>query len=316
MNHVLRFLKDWALPVSMAVGIAAYFLFEALPLTPRIHTLARQGVGIVQPALIFCMLFLSFCKVDPAKIRLRRWHLWLALIQSGSFILMALFIRYSHCSQNMQILIESAMICLICPTATAAVVVTDKLGGNMAAIVTYTMIANIMTALVASLFIPMISPEAEISFIKAFSAIIVKVFSLLVMPLILAVAVRYLLPGLHRLVLKTKDLAFYLWTVGLALALTVTTRSIVHSTVPVVFIIGIGIISLLCCIFQFRTGWAVGRRYNDQITAGQALGQKNTIFIIWMAYTFMNPVTAVAGGLYSIWHNLINSWQLYKKRNV
>ncbi|MBQ9200773.1 MAG: transporter [Bacteroidales bacterium] len=316
MNHVLRFLKDWALPVSMAVGIAAYFLFEALPLTPRIHTLARQGVGIVQPALIFCMLFLSFCKVDPAKIRLRRWHLWLALIQSGSFILMALFIRYSHCSQNMQILIESAMICLICPTATAAVVVTDKLGGNMAAIVTYTMIANIMTALVASLFIPMISPEVEISFIKAFSAIIVKVFSLLVMPLILAVAVRYLLPGLHRLVLKTKDLAFYLWTVGLALALTVTTRSIVHSTVPVVFIIGIGIISLLCCIFQFRTGWAVGRRYNDQITAGQALGQKNTIFIIWMAYTFMNPITAVAGGLYSIWHNLINSWQLYKKRNV
>ena len=316
MNHVLRFLKDWALPVSMAVGIAAYFLFEALPLTPRIHTLARQGVGIVQPALIFCMLFLSFCKVDPAKIRLRRWHLWLALIQSGSFILMALFIRYSHCSQNMQILIESAMICLICPTATAAVVVTDKLGGNMAAIVTYTMIANIMTALVASLFIPMISPEVEISFIKAFSAIIVKVFSLLVMPLILAVAVRYLLPGLHQLVLKTKDLAFYLWTVGLALALTVTTRSIVHSTVPVIFIIGIGIISLLCCIFQFRTGWAVGRRYNDQITAGQALGQKNTIFIIWMAYTFMNPVTAVAGGLYSIWHNLINSWQLYKKRNV
>ena len=96
MNHVLRFLKDWALPVSMAVGIAAYFLFEALPLTPRIHTLARQGVGIVQPVLIFCMLFLSFCKVDPAKIRLRRWHLWLALIQSGSFILMALFIRYSH----------------------------------------------------------------------------------------------------------------------------------------------------------------------------------------------------------------------------
>ncbi len=30
----------------------------------------------------------------------------------------------------------------------------------------------------------------------------------------------------------------------------------------------------------------------------------------------MNPVTAVAGGMYSIWHNLINSWQLYKKRHA
>ncbi|MBP5170600.1 MAG: transporter [Bacteroidales bacterium] len=316
MNRVIRFLKDWALPVSMIVGVAAYFLFVALPFGPRAHALANRAVGIIQPALLFCMLFISFCKVDPGKIRLRRWHLWLALIQSGSFILMALIIHFCHCPENIRILIESAMICLICPTATAAVVVTDKLGGNMAAIVTYTMIANIMTAVVASLFIPMINPGVEITFVKAFSTMIAKVFSLLVVPLILAVLVRYLLPGLHRQVLKTKDLAFYLWTVGLALALTVTTRSIVHTTVPAVFIVGIGLVSLLCCLLQFRAGWSIGRHYHDQITAGQALGQKNTIFIIWLAYTFMNPVTAVAGGMYSIWHNLINSWQLYKKRHA
>lgn len=46
--------------------------------------------------------------------------------------------------------------------------------------------------------------------------------------------------------------------------------------------------------------------------AGQAMGQKNTIFLIWMALTFMTPETAIVGGLYSVWHNLYNSWQLYR----
>ena len=58
----------------------------------------------------------------------------------------------------------------------------------------------------------------------------------------------------------------------------------------------------------------IGERYSDRVTAGQSFGQKNTMFLIWVAYTFMNPVTSLAGGLYSIWHNLYNSWQLYKER--
>ena len=48
------------------------------------------------------------------------------------------------------------------------------------------------------------------------------------------------------------------------------------------------------------------------VTAGQSLGQKNTVFAIWMGYTFMTPETAIVGGLYSIWHNIYNSWQLYR----
>ena len=89
--------------------------------------------------------------------------------------------------------------------------------------------------------------------------------------------------------------------------------------------------SLFCCIFQFALGRYVGGLYRPRvravpqspeveqrgkklrrITAGQSLGQKNTIFAIWMGYTFMTPETSIVGGLYSIWHNLFNAWQLYK----
>ena len=78
--------------------------------------------------------------------------------------------------------------------------------------------------------------------------------------------------------------------------------------------IGIAAVSLVCCVIQFWTGRKIGKLYGAQITAGQSLGQKNTVFAIWMGYTFMTPVTSIAGGFYSIWHNAYNSWQLYRKR--
>lgn len=49
------------------------------------------------------------------------------------------------------------------------------------------------------------------------------------------------------------------------------------------------------------------------VTAGQALGQKNSGFLIWLGYSYMTPVTSVAGGLYSIWQNVINSLELYEQ---
>ena len=55
-------------------------------------------------------------------------------------------------------------------------------------------------------------------------------------------------------------------------------------------------------------------KYDETIAGTQTLGQKNTVFAIWMGATFMNPVTATAGGFYSVWHNLFNSYQMYKAR--
>ena len=75
---------------------------------------------------------------------------------------------------------------------------------------------------------------------------------------------------------------------------------------------------------QFAVGRAAGalsrKRHPDCadvdiLTAGQALGQKNTGFLIWLGYSYFTPVTSVAGGLYSIWQNIINSMELYGKNH-
>ncbi|MBQ5478324.1 MAG: transporter, partial [Bacteroidaceae bacterium] len=74
--------------------------------------------------------------------------------------------------------------------------------------------------------------------------------------------------------------------------------------------------ALITCAIQFALGKMIGGKYNDRISGGQALGQKNTVFTIWLGATFLTPVTSIAGGFYSVCHNVVNSYQLYKVRKT
>lgn len=138
----------------------------------------------------------------------------------------------------------------------------------------------------------------------------------LLQPMLAAILLRYLSPRLHFTISHYSDLSFYLWAVALTLAMTVTTRTIVHADVAIATELGLVAASFISCLLQFWLGRKVGALYNDKITAGQSLGQKNTVLAIWMGYTFFTPITAVAGGFYSIWHNVINSYQLYQHRKL
>ena len=174
-----------------------------------------------------------------------------------------------------------------------------------------------MVAILVPLIVPLVHPDAGLGFWESFSMIMAKVFPLLIAPCLCAWLVRYMAPKLHRKFLRYPDLPFYIWSVALTLAIAVTARSLTHTTLSWNVLLMMAIISLASCIFQFAMGRYVGSRYSSadnvrKITAGQALGQKNTIFSIWMAYTFMTPETVIVGGLYSIWHNVFNSWQLYR----
>ena len=203
---------------------------------------------------------------------------------------------------------------MICPTATACAVVTQKLGGDSAATTSYTITINLVVAILCPLLLPIAHPQEGLSFVPAFMVIINKVFPLLIVPLFLAWFVRFLMPGFHRRIVNTKDLAFYMWAVSLAIAIAVTCKALAHSEESMWNVGGIAIVTLMACLFQFGFGKWIGSRYGVRMEAGQALGQKNTVFIIWLGYTFLSPITATAGGFYSIWHNVVNSYQLYRKR--
>ena len=310
---VIRFIKNWTLPIAMCFGALSYFVYTSIPALAPTKPYVERLIDILQPSLIFAMLFITFCKVDPKDLRPRRWHLWLLLIQAVCFMLLSvLLLIFPHLPG--QVIVEGAILCMICPTATAAAVVTGKLGGNAADLTTYTILINLLTALLVPVFIPFIHPHADLTFGISVSLILGKVFPLLFGPFLVALPVRYFLPDLHKRIIACKDLAFYLWAVALSIAIGVTVKSIAHSDVAFTYQLGIAAVSLLCCAVQFWAGRHIGKHYNDSISPAQALGQKNTVFAIWMGYTFMTPVTSIAGGFYSVWHNIYNSYQLYRKR--
>ncbi len=363
------------LPIAMLTGASIYLLYYAIKPLHVAGPFLSNTVAVIQPLLLFIMLFLTFCRIEPKDLKPHRWHWWLLLIQGGLFTalgflavwLMKTFPAESH---SWIVLIECAMICLISPTATAAAVVTRKLGGDVAGITTYIVLINLLVAVLVPLIVPLIQPVQGMDFWTAFLMIIAKVFPLLMFPCLLAWLVRYMAPKFHQWLMGFPDLAFYIWAIALTLAIAVTTRAIVRSDISVTLILLMGLVSLLCCAFQFAMGRYVGKCYKPRrpsavvkhptestatglharviahsaaespaciatrtaaesriaarsaaeararelrkITAGQSLGQKNTVFSIWMAYTFMTPETAIVGGLYSLWHNAFNSWQLYR----
>lgn len=323
MNRIISFVKEWMLVIAMLTGVLLYAVYHELPVLHHLGQDALRAVKLVQPVLIFVMLFLSFCRIAPKDLRLHRWQFLLLLIQGLSFILLALPVVWaaSHSGAfasfitSARIPLEAAMLCLICPTATACAVVVRKLGGDMAQCVTYTILINIMVAILVPAVIPFLYRDGGISFMAAFLTIMAKVFPLLILPCLAAWLVRFLLPRFHAFLTGLTDLAFYIWAVSLTLAIMMSTRAIYHFGGSLWLLAAIAAASLLSCIFQFWAGRKIGRRYGkeEEITMGQSLGQKNTVFAIWMGYTFMEPIVSVAGGFYSIWHNLYNSWQLHRQ---
>ena len=309
-----KFLRTWSLPIAMTGGVVMYLLYTNIPLFDGTHDFVSAVISYLQPGLIFAMLFVTFCKVRVKELKPSKWHLWLLAFQLLSFIAISLTIAIvPQMPVTVRVLLEAAMMCLLCPTATAAAVITARLGGNSASLISYTMQINVAVAVVAPLFLAMSHPVEGMSLASSFLLIMGKVFPLLLCPLLCAEAVRRLLPRLHTLlVTKGRNLPFYLWLVALSLAIAMTTRAIAHSNLSIWVMAGIALVSLVCCVVQFAFGRYIGRRNGEVITGGQSLGQKNTVFAIWFACTFLTPVTAIAGGFYSLWHNLVNTWQLYK----
>ena len=78
------------------------------------------------------------------------------------------------------------MVCLICPTATAAAVITGKLGGNAATLTTYTLLSNLLGATMVPLVFPLVEPHEGLTFWNAFLKILGKVFPLLLSPFFIA----------------------------------------------------------------------------------------------------------------------------------
>ena len=126
-----------------------------------------------------------------------------------------------------------------------------------------------------------------------------------------------LIPVASNFLQEKSDISFYLWSIALTIVSGRTLHFILsqgESNYKIEFLLAV--FSLLVCIFQFWLGRKIGRKYQNTVAGGQGLGQKNTILAIWMAQVYLNPIASIAPGLYVVWQNSVNSWQVWRSRRT
>lgn len=327
-----RFFRDNALFISMMLGIALGIM---------------EGVGMFHlevpswllPILIFLMLYFTFCKINPLDLRLHTWHWILLFFQVG--VSAALFFAIRPISL---LLAQGVMLCILMPSATAAPIIAGKLGGSIETLTSYTLLSSIATAVLVPALFPIYNPTLNVSFVEQFLQILRHITPLLLGPFAAAWLTRLGFNQVMKLAGREERfqlkgiwaaLPFWIWVFTLVVLMMKTTLSLFAHEGEWWPIMWLFIGALFTCLLQFWVGKKVGERwpsvahgadykdilvnpaiYSDdpkqitRISAGQALGQKNTTLAIWMAQVYLLPVTALAPAAYILWQNLFNSWQL------
>lgn len=321
---IIKFIKDWTLPVAMAMGVAVYLLFRFVPVLRPIGQWYEPYNANVLPDFMFLILFVTFCKVDFRKLLPVKWHFWTGFQQVIFVLALVGGVVGFGITGRALVMLEAILVCIIGPCAAAAAVVTAKLGGSLEEMTTYTFVSNFISALLIPLCFPLL-PQTDaaleaVSFLPLFLEILWKVSVVLLLPMLLAFVVKHGFGRLHRWVISVKDLSYYMWGASLVVVTGTTAMNIADAWghTSVFFLLSIAAMALLLCIIQFATGRFIGHYFGRTIEAGQALGQKNTAFAIWVATAFLHPLSSVGPGCYILWQNMINSVEIwiFRKRGL
>ena len=297
--HVLEYLhrnvKLIAMPLAMVVGA----------LLCRPITAAETWTGqMITPSLIFLMLFFTFCRVKPSQMKPSMLHLWLLLFQA----VVCVAVYFALLPLN-EVVAQGAMVCVLAPVAMAAVVIAGMLGADVATMATYSLLCNMAIALLAPVVLAFTGSGA-----CSFAQILARIAPLLVMPFAAAQFCRFVFPKAARWMGDHSQISFYLWLLSLIVIIGRTTAFIIDLRGADRGVeLALAGVALVLCLLQFKTGRMLGRRYGDATAGGQSLGQKNTVLAVWMAQSFLNPLSSIAPTAYIVWQNFVNSYQIWKK---
>ncbi len=315
LDRVIRFLKDWTLPVAIAVGSLSYLTFYYVPALDTAGTQLAPVFDVIFPLFVFLTLLVTFCKVDFHQMRPHRWHVGVLVAQLLLVALNIAVILWVQEHAEQKLLWEAMLTCIIGPSASAAPVVVGKLGGNISTMTTYTLLSSLASTVLIPLVFPLLEQTVHVSFLSAFLIILQKVAFVLLLPLVLGWLVQHYLPRLQQRIAAMPNLSFYCWGVSLSITTGITVKNIVHSDATLQLLLWIALTTFLLCILQFLIGRGIGRRLGEEVNAGQALFQKNTALSIWVAYMYLHPVASVGAGCYVLWQNIINSVELWMFKN-
>lgn len=329
-----NFFYSNALWLSMIIGVLGYkWLHYGSP---------------ILPTLIFLMLFFTFCKIDPKDLRLRRWH-WIVLavqilLSIGTYYALITLTGDAVLAQGLMmcfIMPTATAAPIIAGKLGGSIqnLTSFTLLSNFATAIVVPLFFPLIYQIGGMTFWPafslIISRVAPLLLLPFFSAWLLRI-------LYNAYQRRktkqdptqpkrtFELP--HVLA----PMPFYLWVGTIVFLMAQLTYSIIAEwqSIQISTILWLLVGSFIACLIQFFVGKYIGRKapaktkgkeYEEvlinpntprdmptisSITAGQAFGQKNTTLGVWMAQTYLDPLSALGAAAYIIWQNIFNSVQL------
>ena len=287
----------------------SYILPAAIILGLLLHKYCAMFSFLV-PYIIFSILLLTFSAVDIKKLRMSRLDIWLMLFQITVSLGSYLILKWLGAGS---IIAEGVLIGVLCPVASSVAVISCMLGANRETVTAYTIIGNLMVAVVAPIYFSFIGNQQDMPFLESFWMILKRVGVVLGIPFFAAWMLEVWWPKGSDFLRRYKGLSFYLWSLALLFTLGQTIDFIfLHGEGNWSSILWLGAASLLFCVIQFGFGRWLGSKYGDKISGGQLLGQKNTAMGIWMANYYLTPLASVFMAFYSVFQNVWNSWQMWR----
>ena len=313
---IIRFLKDWTLPVAIATGTVCYLTFYYVPQLDELGNTLSPIIDTVFPISVFLTLLVTFCKVNFHEMRPHHWHTGVLMAQLLLVaVIVGICLSLRDCPDT-KLVWEAILTCVIGPSAAAAPVVVGKLGGNISTMTTYTLLSSFFSALMIPLVFPILEQTVHVAFFDAFLIILEKVSMVLLLPLVLGWLMQHYVKGICARIAAMPNLSFYCWAFSLSITSGITVKNIVHSNASLLLLMIIALSTFILCWVQFYIGRGIGKRLGEEINCGQALFQKNTALSIWVAYMYLHPVASIGAGCYVLWQNIINSFELWQYRQI
>jgi BASS family bile acid:Na+ symporter len=266
---------------------------------PEAHTLV-----FLVPYLVALMLFFSFVDLSIGGDAFER-GVWRVLVANVAIAFLGYLLL-------LPVSLDLALVAFfagVSPTAVSAPVLIGLLGGRVQYVVASVLLTNIVMAFILPFVLPIVAGRGVmISALAVVQSVVLIVF----VPMGAARAVRYLPTGLGRLVRMGKAWTFYALPPSIFLTTARASFFIRHEvTASAGLLAGIALVSLVVCVVNFVVGAIIGGRGRTR-EGSQALGQKNNSFTIWLALAFVSPLAALGPTFYVVYHNVYNSFQLYR----
>lgn len=255
--------------------------------------------------LLSAMLFFSFLNLKISFKSISLQHLLIAVANIAFGTLVFFVIK----PFNLSIALAASIIALA-PTAIAAPVMASLLKANVTWLALSTIVTNMLVALLLPFYIPYVYGIDNNVGVLVLMKSLATIFFI---PFILAQIIQKHSPYFLQLFSKFKNATFSLFVGNIFLASAKSSNFILFETeVSNDIIIYISLFTAIICCLNFSIGSILGRKKN-KLEASLAFGQKNTMFAVWIALTYINPLVSLAPMSYVLFQNIYLSLLLYRR---